>query len=158
MFSHRFWVLCQMPHPYRDHTDRDSSMARGKDCFHGSMTSCKAYAKIAECLAFLIKPYWIFFTRTETQDMAFSSLKHSQLWHPGSKEKTATWCKNRGQGGNNGRTRLGQKMAKDPGEAGKTEISWERGLTSEDWGRDHDICSQEGSLTTKGTSSSKCRT
>lgn len=64
--------------------------------------------------------------------MAFGCLKHSQRWHPGSKEKTTTWCKNRGQGGNNGRTRLGRVMAKDPGKAGKTVFSLERGLTSED--------------------------
>jgi len=90
MFSHRFWLLCQVPHPYRDHTDRDSSMERGKYCFHASITRSKAYAKIAACLAFLIKPYQIFFTRTKTLDMAFSSLKNSQLWNSGSEEKTAT--------------------------------------------------------------------
>lgn len=53
-------------------------------------------------------------TRTKPQDMAFNSLKRSQLCHPGCKERTGPDAKKkRGQGGNNGRTRLGQEMAKD---------------------------------------------
>lgn len=55
--------------------------------------------------------------------MAFGSLRQSQLWHPGSKEKTATLHRNRQQGRNNGRTRLGQVVAKDPEGASKTKIN-----------------------------------
>lgn len=60
MFSHRLWLLCLMAHPYRDCTEA----AQWKGAETASMvalTSCKAHAKLAEYLPFLVKPYWFFF-------------------------------------------------------------------------------------------------
>lgn len=55
-------------------------------------------------------------TRTKPQHVAFNNLKHSQLWYPVGKDKTATWWgktkqnTTMGQSVNNRRTRLGQEM------------------------------------------------